>query len=69
MRKEQWSISGTDPEFVTVEVVVGGEVCRVGLSPATFRGYERTARRRGVTVADLLHDAVRSVLADRGPLN
>jgi hypothetical protein len=58
-----------DPAYVPVEVIVDDEACRVELSPATFRGYEREARRRGLTVADLLHDAISSFLADRYRLN
>ncbi len=69
MQKKQRSMSAADPVYVPVEVIVGDDVCRVELSPATFRSYEREARRRGVTVADLLRDAVNSFLADRGPLN
>jgi hypothetical protein len=58
-----------DPASVPVEVIVDDEVCRIELSPATFRSYERAVRRRGVTVDDLLRDAVRRFLADRYRLN
>ena len=58
-----------DPVYVPVEVIVGDELCRIELSPTTFRGYECAAQRRGVTVADLLRDTAGSMLADRGPLN
>ncbi len=68
-RSKQESKPAADPAFVPIEVIIGDEVCRIELSPATLRWYERTARRRGVSVADLLRDAVRSFLADHSRLN
>jgi hypothetical protein len=58
-----------DPVYIPVEVIVDDESCRIEQSPAAFCGYERTAHRRGLTVADLLRDTANSMLADRGPLN
>ncbi|HEV2124510.1 MAG TPA: hypothetical protein VGW38_17285 [Chloroflexota bacterium] len=52
-----------------MEVIVGDAVCRIEMSPATVRAYEREARCRGVSVANLLQDAVRSILADCYRLN
>ena len=71
MSKEKPSSSQpvADPASVPVEVIVDDEVCRIELSPATFRSYERAACHRDVTVTDLLHDAVSSFLADCYPLN
>jgi hypothetical protein len=68
-KKTQLSPPAADPASVPVEVIIGDEVCRVELSPVTFRWYEREARRRGVTVADLLHDVVGSFLAHWSRLN